>query len=211
MACQKRGGLSRCREARSRTHRVVRRSPNGRVGAQNRPADYGERFFKKSLGAFQGSSSSSRHQWRGCVFNEIRQAAAEGQGEAVKALCAMTGLSRATYYRWRRPPTASAVAVELRDEMQRIALEFPSYGYRRITAELQRRNWKVNHKRVLRMMREDNLLCLRRKSFLVTTDSRHPLPVYPNVARNMTPEAVNQLWVADIRISGCGPSLFTWR
>jgi putative transposase len=116
----------------------------------------------------------------------------------VKALCGMTGLSRATYYRWQRPQTASAVAVELRNEMQRIALEFPSYGYRRITAELQRRNWKVNHKRVLRMMREDNLLCLRRKSFLVTTDSRHPLPVYPNVARNMTPEAVNQLWVADI-------------
>jgi transposase InsO family protein len=110
----------------------------------------------------------------------------------------MTGLSRATYYRWRRPQPALAVAVELRDEMQRIALEFPSYGYRRITAELQRRNWKVNHKRVLRMMREDNLLCLRRKSFLVTTDSRHVLPVYSNVARNMTPEAVNQLWVADI-------------
>jgi putative transposase len=132
------------------------------------------------------------------VFNEIRQATAEGQGEAVKALCAMTGLSRATYYRWRRPQAASAVAVELRDEMQRVALEFPSYGYRRITAELQRRNWKINHKRVLRMMREDNLLCLRRKSFLVTTDSRHVLPVYPNVARDMMPEAVNQLWVADI-------------
>jgi transposase InsO family protein len=110
----------------------------------------------------------------------------------------MTGLSRATYYRWRRPQTASAVAVELRDEMQRIALEFPSYGYRRITAELQRRNWKVNHKRVLRMMREDNLLCLRRKSFLVTTDSRHVLPVYPNVAQSMRPDAVNQLWAADI-------------
>jgi putative transposase len=110
----------------------------------------------------------------------------------------MTGTSRATYYRWRRPQRASAVAMELRDEMQRIALEFPSYGYRRITAELRRRHWKVNHKRVLRMMRQDNLLCLRRKSFLVTTESRHPLPVYPNLAQGMTPEAVNQLWLGDI-------------
>lgn len=132
------------------------------------------------------------------MFEEIRQASAEGQGKAVKALCGMTGTSRATYYRWRRPRPASAAAMQVRDQIQRIALEFPSYGYRRITAELQRRNWKVNHKRVLRMMREDNLLCLRRKCFLVTSDSRHVLPVYPNVAQAMTPEAVNQLWVADI-------------
>jgi transposase InsO family protein len=131
------------------------------------------------------------------VFEEIRHATAEGQGE-VKALCALTGASRATYYRSRQRRPASAAAMEVRDEMQRIALEFPAYGYRRITAELRRRNVEVNHKRVLRMMREDNLLSLRRKSFLVTTDSRHPLPVYPNVAQGMTPEAVNQLRVADI-------------
>ena len=116
----------------------------------------------------------------------------------MKALCSTTGLSRATYYRRRVPLVRIPVQMGMRDEMQRIALEFPCYGYRRITAEMRRRNWDVNHKRVLRLMREDNLLCLRRKSFLVTTDSRHPLPVYPNVARNMRPEAVNQLWVADI-------------
>ena len=64
--------------------------------------------------------------------------------------------------------------------------------------ELQQRGFEVNHKRVLRMMREDNLLCVRRRAFVVTTDSRHNLPVYPNLAREMTPTAINQLWVADI-------------
>jgi putative transposase len=82
--------------------------------------------------------------------------------------------------------------------MQRVALESPAYGYRRITCELQQRGFEVNHKRVLRMMREDNLLCERRRAFMVTTDSRHNLPVYPNLAREITPTAVNQLWVADI-------------
>jgi transposase InsO family protein len=65
------------------------------------------------------------------------------------------------------------VEMEIRDVMQKIALAFPAYGYRRITAELNRRGFAVNHKRVLRLMRQDNLLCLRRKSFVVTTDSRH--------------------------------------
>ncbi len=116
----------------------------------------------------------------------------------MKALCRMTGLNRAGFYRWRVPRQAVPVEVELRDQMQKIALEWPAYGYRRITFELQRRGFAVNHKRVLRMMREDNLLCVRRRAFVVTTDSRHHLPVYPNLAREMTPAAVNQLWVADI-------------
>lgn len=110
----------------------------------------------------------------------------------------MLGVSRAGYYRWRRPWSGEAVEVELRDCMQKIALEFPAYGYRRITAELKRRHWDVNHKAVLRMMRQDNLLCLRHKRFLVTTDSRHDLPVYPNLAREIRPREINQLWVADI-------------
>jgi putative transposase len=88
--------------------------------------------------------------------------------------------------------------MELRDQMQKVALESPSYGYRRITSELQHRGLAVNHKRVLRMMREDNLLCVRRRAFVVTTDSRHNLPIYPNLARDMKPTAINLLWVADI-------------
>jgi putative transposase len=116
----------------------------------------------------------------------------------VSALCQMTGLSRAGFYRLRTPRQASPVEMEIRDEMQRVAVESPAYGYRRITAELQNRGFAINHKRVLRMMREDNLLCVRRRKFVVTTDSRHNLPISPNLAAEIVPTAVNQLWVADI-------------
>jgi transposase InsO family protein len=95
-------------------------------------------------------------------------------------------------------PPSIPVEMELRDAIQQVALEFPAYGYRRITRELNRRGFAVNHKRVLRLMRHDNLLCLRRKSFVVTTDSRHSLRVYPNLAGAITPVSVNQLWRADI-------------
>src|SRR5262245_20395406 len=110
----------------------------------------------------------------------------------------MIGLSRAGFYRSRVPRPKSPVEMDIRDEMQKIALESAAYGYRRITAELQRRGFAINHKRTLRMMREDNLLCMRRRSFVVTTDSRHNLPTYPNLARQIVATAVNQLWVADI-------------
>jgi transposase InsO family protein len=110
----------------------------------------------------------------------------------------MTGLSRAGFYRWRLPRQATSVEMELRDQMQKVALESPAYGYRRITYELQQRGFDANHKRVLRLMREDNLLCVRKRAFIVTTDSRHHLPIYPNLAREMKLTAINQLWVADI-------------
>jgi putative transposase len=116
----------------------------------------------------------------------------------VSALCQMTGLSRAGFYRWRVPHQATSVEMEIRDQMQKVALESPAYGYRRITAELQQQGFDVNHKRVLRMMHEDNLLCVRRRAFAVTTDSRHNLPIYPNLAGKITPAAINRLWVADI-------------
>ncbi len=131
-------------------------------------------------------------------MEEIRQAAEKGQWQAVNALCQMTGLSRASYYRWRAQSRRDAAEMKLREALQRTALAFPTYGYRRITAELKRRGFAVNHKRVLRLMREDNLLCWRRKSFRVTTDSRHGWAVYPNLAAAITPSAVNQLWVADL-------------
>ena len=71
-------------------------------------------------------------------------------------------------------------------------------GYRRISQELKRRGYRVNHKRVLQLMREDNLLCLRRKAFLRTTDSGHPFPVFAHLAATLVPSGINQLWVADI-------------
>lgn len=116
----------------------------------------------------------------------------------MNALCQMTGISRAGYYRWGVPKPRFPVEMEFRDALQKIALESPAYGYRRITVELNRRGFEVNHKRVLRLMRQDNLLCLRHKAFVVTTDSRHDLPVYPNLARELSPSGVNQLWIADI-------------
>ena len=118
---------------------------------------------------------------------------------SVKALCEVGQLGRAGYYRWLTATEEPARDVELRDRIQRIALEWPPYGYRRITEELQKRQGqKVNHKRVLRLMREDNLLCLRQRKFLCTTDSDHALPVYPNLARDLVVTGINQLWVADI-------------
>ncbi len=116
----------------------------------------------------------------------------------VKRMCALAGVNRAGFYRFAPRPPVLDLDLELRDAMQRIALEFPSYGWPRMTEELRRRGWAANHKRVYRLMREDNLLCLRRRKFVVTTDSNHGLPVYPNLAREMTLTGLDQLWVADI-------------
>jgi transposase InsO family protein len=113
-------------------------------------------------------------------------------GEAV-------GLSRSTIWRQlRQPSTTRNDELELRSQVQTIALEMRTYGYRPITAELHRRGVKVNRKCVLRLLREDNLLCLRRRAFVRTTDSRHHLTVYPNLTRNLALSNINQLWVADI-------------
>src|SRR5512141_1849526 len=116
----------------------------------------------------------------------------------VGRLCQLADVSRAGYYRWRHALPAEDADMDLRDEIQRVALESPCYGWRRVTAELRRRGWVANHKRVRRILREDNLLCLRRRKFVVTTDSHHTRPVYPNLAAEMTPAGINQLWVADI-------------
>lgn len=113
-------------------------------------------------------------------------------------MCDAAAVSRAGFYRRHNEPASQDRDIDLRDEIQKIALEFPYYGRRRIAAELKRRGWEVNHKRVHRIMREDNLLCLRRRKFAVTTDSNHPHPVSPNLAADMEVTAVNQLWVADI-------------
>jgi putative transposase len=116
----------------------------------------------------------------------------------VNRLCQIAGLSRAGYYRFRRRHESKPAAMNLRNEMQHIALCWPAYGYRRVHAELVRQGWKVNHKRILRLMRADNLLCVRRRKFILTTDSRHGLPIYPNLVEGMMLSSIDQLWVADI-------------
>jgi transposase InsO family protein len=88
--------------------------------------------------------------------------------------------------------------MELRDAIHRIALEWPSYGRPRITEQLRRQGWTVNPKRVRRILLEDNLLCLRKRKFVVTTDSNHGRKIYPNLAGQMTLTGLDQLWVADI-------------
>ncbi len=121
------------------------------------------------------------------------------QGRSVERMCRLAEVSRAAYYRdWQR--TAPLVEeTELRGVVQRLALAHRHYGYRRIGALLRREGRRVNHKRLVRMMREDNLLCLRKAAFRpATTDSNHRWRVWPDLARRMTPMASNRLWVADI-------------
>jgi len=88
--------------------------------------------------------------------------------------------------------------MDLRDAIQRIAVEWPCYGRPRITRELRNRGWRVNAKKVYRLLREDHLLCVRQRKFMVTTNSNHGLKVYPNLAANMMLTGVDQLWRADI-------------
>jgi transposase InsO family protein len=117
---------------------------------------------------------------------------------AVNAWCDLVGVSRAGFYRFRLGTEPKETDMETRDQIQKMAVAHPVYGYRRITAELHRQGLPVNHKRVLRLMRADNLLCVRHRKFLLTTDSDHDLPVYPNLAQDLVLTEVNQLWVADI-------------
>jgi transposase InsO family protein len=120
------------------------------------------------------------------------------RGLTIDRMVKLGRVSRSGFYRWDDTEPGADRDMELRDAMQRIAVEWPSYGRPRITAELRRRGWRVNPKRVYRLMREDNLLCVRRRKFVVTTDSNHARKIYPNLARNMILTATDQLWVADI-------------
>jgi len=104
-------------------------------------------------------------------------------------------ISRLTYYYKSKGKPSDA---DLVGKIEKIALEYPSYGYRRITAELKRQGLKVNHKRVYRIMRSQNLLCRARKSFKITTNSAHSLKKYPNLIENLTPARPDQIWHADI-------------
>ena len=127
----------------------------------------------------------------------IEQQRETGAGLSLAAMCRVLEVPRSAYYRARQQPPGDNETA-LRDAIQRIAVEMPAYGSRRITAELRRQGWVINRKRVQRLMREDNLLCLRRKKFIRTTDSEHGLAVYPNLVPTLDINAVNQLWVADI-------------
>jgi putative transposase len=122
----------------------------------------------------------------------------EGSEVSIEAACGAAQVSRAGYYRHFDEHAPRQAETELRDRIQRVALKNRFYGYRRVMAELQLQGIQVNHKRVLRVMREDNLLSLRKRKFVVTTDSSHGRLVYPNLIAGLVLTAPNQVWVADI-------------
>ena len=126
----------------------------------------------------------------------------QGIGSAaglIERLCGLVQVSRAAYYRHWGEHAPLRQETALRDAIQRLAISHRYYGYRRITALLKRQGWVANHKRVARILREDNLLCLRKPVFRpATTDARHSWRIWPNLAHQIAPMATNQLWVADI-------------
>jgi len=118
---------------------------------------------------------------------------------SIERMCQLAGTSRAGFYRFLQNHVPREEDMEVRSVIQQIVLEHRRrYGYRRVTAELKRRGMPVNHKRVARIMREDNLLAAQPRQFVTTTDSKHGLEIYLNLARRMKLTGVDQLWVADI-------------
>ena len=117
----------------------------------------------------------------------------------VRDACEAFQISKSSYYDWKNKDKQTDLDKYLKKEIQGIALEFPFYGYRRITKELQRRELLANHKKVLRIMKEDNLICRRKKAFRpVTTQSDHNYNIYPNLIKNVEVTGLNQVWVSDI-------------
>jgi hypothetical protein len=121
-----------------------------------------------------------------------------GAGLTIERTVKLGRVSWSGFYRFDDTEPGPDPDMDLCDAIQKIAVEWPSYGRPRVTRELRGRGWTVNPKRVYRLMREDNLLCVRKRKFVVTTDSNHARKVYPNLALDMVLTAINQLWRADI-------------
>lgn len=111
----------------------------------------------------------------------------------------MMELPRSTfYYRIRNQDEKHKQDADLRDRIEALVLDFPGYGYRRVTHALNRQGIRVNHKRVLMVMRQEGLLCSKKRRFLTTTDSNHSFLVYPNLLKDSKVTHLNQVWIADI-------------
>jgi transposase InsO family protein len=149
------------------------------------------------LAAHRRTADVAGIDWKSAVYRKVAEEVTARQRLSIERMVELGRVSRSGFYRFdenARPDRD----MDLRDAIQRIALEWPSYGRPRITAELRRRGWTVNAKRVHRLLREDNLLCVRKRKFVVTTDSNHGRKVYPNLARDLVLTGVDQLWRADI-------------
>jgi putative transposase len=151
------------------------------------------------LAAHRGTADVAGIDWKSAVYRKVAEEVTAGRRLSIERMVELGRVSRSGFYRCQEKRTAGPDPdMDLRDAIQRIALEWPSYGRPRITAELRRRGWTVNAKRVHRLLREDNLLCVRKRKFVVTTDSNHGRKVYPNLARAMVLTGMDQLWRADI-------------
>jgi putative transposase len=151
------------------------------------------------LAAHRGAADAAGIDWKSAVYRKVEEEVKANRGLTIARMVELGRVSRSGFYRLdddRRPDADPDL--DLRDAIQRVALEWPSYGRPRITKELRRRGWTVNPKRVYRLLREDNLLCVRKRKFIVTTDSNHGRMVYPNLVRGMVLTGLDQLWVADI-------------
>jgi putative transposase len=128
----------------------------------------------------------------------IEQVHREHPEMAIERLCSLMGVSRSWYYERPSVERKAHKDVDLRDAIERIVLEFPGYGYRRVTAALRREGWTANHKRVLRVMRQESLLCQLKRRFVPTTDSAHAFGRYPNLIKDIEIEALDRVWISDI-------------
>lgn len=117
---------------------------------------------------------------------------------SISAACKLFGISRDSYYHWLKTKDKPKYDADLRDEIEIIVLKFPGYGHRRVTEELKRRGYDVGRKRVLRIMRQESLLCQLKRAWVRTTDSDHTFTTYPNLAKDLMLTGINQLWVSDI-------------
>ncbi len=185
------GGAGVRREEESRVAELERK-----IGRQQMEID----FLKRALQRGRGAAPAAGTAWRRDIYRQIEKETDAGGSLTVQQMCNSGSVSRGGFYRFREAVETRRTPKEigLRHEIQKIAVDMAAYGSRRIAAELKRRGWRVNRKRVQRIMREDNLLCLRQRSFVVTTDSKHSFMVYPNLAGQLEPAGTDQLWVADI-------------
>jgi transposase InsO family protein len=113
-------------------------------------------------------------------------------------MCELAGVSRASFYRGWEQKAPGEAATALRDAAQKASLKHRTYGYRRIAALLERDGFHVGQEKVRRILKADNLLAIRRRKFIATTDSDHPFRVHQNLAQSLELTGLDQLWVADI-------------
>ena len=121
---------------------------------------------------------------------------------SIREATCLLNVSRSGFYKWSNNKNTNSknnkIEMKIKNQIHKIAIEFPGYGYRRITKELKQRGYNVNHKKTLRLMREDNLLCIKKKFKPLTTNSNHEHKIYPNLVKNLDINRLNHVWASDI-------------